>query len=64
MSKLVSSVEFKKADGKPIAFNFQFENGLPVKPLIQAPVKIWFDKDLNKYSFAKEYFSCRKKFAA
>lgn len=34
MSQLVSSVELKKADGKPITFNFQFENGLPVKPII------------------------------
>lgn len=34
MSELVSSVELRKADGKPIKFNFQFENGLPVKPIL------------------------------
>ena len=39
MSQLVSSVELKKADGKPITFNFQFENGLPVKPIINAVYK-------------------------
>ena len=35
MSQLVSSVELKKADGQPITFNFQFENGLPIKPIIE-----------------------------
>ena len=35
MSQLVSNVEFKKSDGKPITFNFQFENGLPMKPLLE-----------------------------
>ena len=39
MSELVSSVELKKADGNPIKFNFQFENGLPIKPVINATYK-------------------------
>ena len=34
MSELISSVELKKSDDKPIIFNFQFENGLPIKPII------------------------------
>lgn len=42
MSKLVPSVELKKADGKPIKFNFQFENGLPMMPLINvSEAEIW-----------------------
>ena len=49
MSKLVSSVELKKADGKPISFNFQFENGLPVKPLLKPSYEIWFSEKINKY---------------
>ena len=39
MSELISSVELKKADGNPIKFNFQFENGLPIKPVINATYK-------------------------
>ena len=34
MSELISSVELKKKDDNPINFNFQFENGLPIKPLL------------------------------
>lgn len=45
MSELVSSVEIKKADGKNITFNFQFENGLPVKPLINVKREIWVNND-------------------
>lgn len=49
MSKLVSSAEFKKSDGSPIVFNFQFENGLPVKPLFYAEGNIMFSEKQNKY---------------
>lgn len=50
MSELVSSVELKKANGKPITFNFQFENGLPVKPLILAKkADFWYVADGNYY---------------
>jgi hypothetical protein len=49
MSELVSSVELRKADGKPIKFNFQFENGLPIKPLLQPSYEIWFSEKVNKY---------------
>ena len=44
MSELISSVELKKADGQPITFNFQFENGLPIKPLFEVSYKIWVNK--------------------
>ncbi len=49
MSKLISSIELKKADGAPIKFNFQFENGLPVKPIIEPSYEIWFSEKINKY---------------
>lgn len=49
MSKLVPNVELKKADGKPIKFNFQFENGLPMKPLHNVPYEIWSSESLNGY---------------
>jgi hypothetical protein len=49
MSNLVSSVELKKADGKPITFNFQFENGLPMKPLFEAPYVLWISKKTKRY---------------
>ena len=45
MSQSVSSVELKKADGKPITFNFQFENGLPVKPLLKVKREIWINEN-------------------
>ena len=44
MSELISNIELKKADGAPIKFNFQFENGLPIKPIIEVPYKIWMSK--------------------
>lgn len=47
MSKLVSSAEFKKSDGSPIVFNFQFENGLPVKNIINATYKQGHKKSDN-----------------
>lgn len=49
MSELVSSVELKKADGKPITFNFQFENGLPVKPLFEVTTDIWVSRKTGEY---------------
>lgn len=49
MSKLVPSVELKKADGKPIKFNFQFENGLPMKPLYDVSYEIWRGENISKY---------------
>ena len=49
MSELISSVELKKADGKPITFNFQFENGLPVKPIFEVPYTLWVNKKTGRY---------------
>ena len=49
MSELISSVEFKKADGQPITFNFQFENGLPIKPLLIVNGSIWYSSKDNCY---------------
>ena len=49
MSKLVSSVELKKADGKPISFNFQFENGLTMKPILNISGSIWYSDDEKCY---------------
>lgn len=42
MSELISSIELKKTDGSPIKFNFQFENGLPVKPIIETGHTVGF----------------------
>ena len=47
MSELVSNVELKKADGKPITFNFQFENGLPMKTIIETGYTFGFHKKDN-----------------
>lgn len=47
MSKLVPSVELKKADGKPIKFNFQFENGLPMMPVINATYSVGEHEENN-----------------
>lgn len=49
MSELVSSVELKKADRNPIKFNFQFENGLPVKPMFEVITDIWMSKKTGEY---------------
>ena len=49
MSKLISSVELKKSDGQPITFNFQFENGLPVKPIFEVPYTLWVNKKTGRY---------------
>ena len=49
MSESVSNVEFKKADGKPITFNFQFENCLPVKPIFETPYSLWMNKKTGRY---------------
>lgn len=49
MSELVSSVELKKADRNPIKFNFQFENGLPVKPRFEVITDIWMSKKTGEY---------------
>lgn len=39
-----SSISFKKEEGKPIIFNFQLENGLPVKPIINPPFDVLKNK--------------------
>ena len=49
MSELISSVELKKADGASIKFNFQFENGLPIKPLLNVNGSIWYSKKDDCY---------------
>ena len=48
MQKLVSSVELKKADGKPITFNFQFENGLPMKSILSMTYSIGLKEDTEE----------------
>ena len=74
MSELISSVELKKADGKPIAFNFQFENGLPIKPIIETghtfgfhnndslPVFLVYLTSLNQKIFKKKSSKCSVKY--
>ena len=49
MSELISSVELKKADGQPITFNFQFENGLPIKPIFETFYTLWMNKKTGRY---------------
>jgi hypothetical protein len=48
MSELISSIELKKADGAPITFNFQFENGLPIKPIIDVKYMIGLTKETKE----------------
>ena len=48
MSQLVSSVELKKTDGSPIKFNFQFENDLPIKPIIDVKYMIGLTKETKE----------------
>ena len=48
MSELLSSVELKKADGAPIKFNFQFENGLPIKPIIDVEYIVGLTKETKE----------------
>ena len=45
MSELISDIELKKADGAPINFSFQFENGLPIKPLLNVKREIWINEE-------------------
>ena len=45
MSELISDIELKKADGAPINFNFQFENGLPIKPLLNVKREVWINEE-------------------
>ena len=52
MSELISSVELKKADGASIKFNFQFENGLPIKPLLNVNGSIWYSKKDDCYGIS------------
>ena len=49
MAELVPSVDLKKADGSPLKVNFFFENGLPVKPLIEEKYSIWRNNKTEKY---------------
>ena len=49
MSELISNIELKKADGAPINFSFQFENGLPIKPLLNVNGSIWYSKKDDCY---------------
>lgn len=35
-----SIISFKKEDGNPITFNFQFENNLPIKPILNPKFKL------------------------
>ena len=52
MSELISDIELKKADGAPIKFNFQFENGLPIKPLLNVNGSIWYSKKDDCYGIS------------
>lgn len=49
MTNLTPSVELKKADGRPIKFNFQFENGLPMMPTYEVPYEIWVNPKTEKH---------------
>ena len=48
MSELISSVELRKSDGQPIIFNFQFENGLPIKPIIDVEYLIGLTQETKE----------------
>ena len=48
MSELISDIELKKADGAPIKFNFQFENGLPIKPIIDVEYIVGLTKETKE----------------
>ena len=50
-----SSVEFKKADGNPIKFNFQLPIGLPYKPLIIPELKLVRSKKSNEFGLYSYY---------
>jgi hypothetical protein len=39
-----SSISFNKEDGNPITFNFQLENGLSVKPILNPPFDVFKNK--------------------
>lgn len=39
-----SSISFKKEDGKPVTLNFQLENGLPIKPILNPPFDVFKNK--------------------
>ena len=47
MNENQSSIILKKENGKPITFNFQLENGLPVKPILYPPFEALKNKKDN-----------------
>lgn len=49
---LNSHVVLKKEDGSNTTFNFKFENGLPVKPIIECEYSVGYSKKNNCYVIA------------
>ncbi len=47
MEELKSNITMQKNDGTPIKFNFQYENGLPVKPILYPPFEALKNKKDN-----------------
>lgn len=47
MQEFKNNINIKKNDGTPIKFNFQYENGLPVKPIIYPPFEALKNKKNN-----------------
>ena len=47
MEELKSNITMQKNDGKPIKFNFQYENGLPIKPILRPKFKVLSNSNNN-----------------
>lgn len=47
MEELKSNIIMQKNDGTPIKINFQYENGLPVKPILRPKFKILSNSNNN-----------------
>lgn len=47
MEELKSNITMKKNDGTTIQFNFQYENGLPIKPILRPKFKILSNSNNN-----------------
>ena len=47
MEELKSNITMQKNDGKPNKFNFQYENGLPIKPILRPKFKVLSNSNNN-----------------
>lgn len=47
MEELKSNITIQKNDGTSIKFNFQYENGLPVKPILRPKFKVLSNSNNN-----------------